>query len=329
MNTIFTKTFEVQNKQKAIKLVNDDLANVEGNYDLLVCSAYKGDYVPVPNTVIGKLWEMGINVKQLSANPQINCKDFGAWISQDTGNDKFTRVCCVELLNFWRKENDPVDIILKKTFSTLKYVIEQASIVGVSVKKIILPILGAGSQGIELSYVIPPLISQVKEIFNLFDVDEITFFEINERRATLLGDYLYEALDAQNETDVFISYSSKQSKIAYEFADLLKQNNISYWMAPESIPPSRNYLDEIPNALTNTKMVLLILTPESESSVWVSKEVATAMGSNKEVIPCQLVAYDISKKFKFLLDGCQIFACYRQEDYSQKLIEIINSKKQS
>lgn len=326
MSTIFSKSFTIQDKQKQIKIINSDFATAQGNYDLLVCSAYKNRYEPTEGTVIGRLWEMGINVRQLAENPQIDCKNFGAWISNETGHEKFPRICCVELLKLWRNQIDAIDIILKKSFSTLKYAIEQAAIMGIGIKKILLPILGAGSQGIELSYVIPPLINQVMAILNFCDVEEITFFEINEQKAISLQNYLCEALDSKNETDVFISYSSKQSQSAYEIANLLKLHNVSFWMAPESIPPSRDYLDEIPNALTNTKIVLLLLTPESENSVWVAKEVAAAMGAHKPVIPCQLIDFEISQRFKFLLDGCQIFPCYLQEDYAQ-LIEIINAQK--
>lgn len=325
---IYTKVLNVQGKQKKIVIVNDNLSNINGDFDIFVCSAYKNDYLPLPRTVIGALYDMGIDVGKLSCAPEINIKDFGVWISRETNNANFKRICCVEILDYNNLYNQKyaVDIILKKTFSTLKYAIEQASIMGMSTKRIILPILGAGSQGIELSYIIPPLINQIMAILNSFDVEEITFFEINETKANLLKKYLQESLDNRNETDVFISYSSKQIKNAYQIANILKENNITYWMAPDSILPAEDYLDVIPNALSNTKVILLLLTPEAESSNWVSKEVATAIGANKEVVPCQLFAYDISTKFRFLLDGCQIFACYSNENYMKELIRIINAK---
>ena len=327
MNVIFTKRFEVQNKQKTIQLINDNFANAEGRYDLMVCSTFKGDYLPIPRTVIGALDGLGISVKALSQTPKIDCKNLGAWISEETGHEQFARICCVELIDSRFDEEQAIDVILKQSFSTLKYVIEQAAIKGLSPKRILLPILGGGDQHIELSYIIPPLVNQAMAILNFDEVEEITFFELNEAKANHLCKYLTEALNDKHETDVFISYSSKQSARAYEFAKLLQEHQVSYWMAPESIPPSGDYLDEIPNALTNTKIVLLLLTPESEASVWVAKEVATAMGANKIVIPCQLMPFDISQKFRFLLDGCQILPCFSLADDAEKLIEIINSKR--
>ena len=323
--TIFSKTLNIQNKQKEIKIVCDDLANIAGEYDLVVCSAFKNDYLPIKRTVIGKLDQMGISVKALSASPEIDCKSFGVWISEETGSTRFKRVCCVELLDFSHDVDYVVDLVLKKTFSTLKYAIEQASIAGIPTKRIILPILGAGSQGIEMSYIVPPLINQVMGILNLFDVDEITFFEINAEKAVMLKKYMFEALDDKDETDVFISYSSKQIKRAYEIAAILRENKITYWMAPDSIPPSEDYIDRIANALTNTKMVLLLLTPEAEASQWVKKEVGTAIGANKPVVPCQFVEYGLSPKFKFLLEGCQIFPCYSKDDYVAELISVIRN----
>ena len=324
MNVIFTKTFAVSDRQKEIKIVNDDLENIEGEYDILVCSAYKNDYIPTKRSVIGKLHQMGIRVKKLAKEPELDCRNYGVWIAK-TEHERFKRICCVELLEYSQRfEKDlAVDTVLKSTFSTLKYAVEQASIMGLPVKKIILPILGAGQQRIELSYIIPPLVNQVKAILNLYDVEEITFFEVDENRANLLKKYLFEALNSNKGTDVFISYSSKQSESAYEIAELLRQNGISFWMAPESIPPSADYLDEIPSALTNTKILLLLLTPESETSAWVSKEVATAIGSNKRVIPCQIFDYELSPKYTFALQDCQILKCFLKKDYKAELVELI------
>lgn len=191
--TIYTKNFNIQGKQKAIKIINADLADIEGQFDIIVCSAYKNDYIPVSWTVIGKLNRIGIDVGKLSVNPQIDCKTFGAWISQETGSERFKRVCCVELLDYsdgsMLEKDFSAEIILKETFSTLKFAIEQASIRDIDTKKIILPILGAGSQGLELELIIPQLVNQITSILKLYDVEEVTFFEINKDRAELLKKY--------------------------------------------------------------------------------------------------------------------------------------------
>ena len=40
---------------------------------------------------------------------------------------------------------------------------------------------------------------------------------------------------------VFISYSSKDSKIVEKIVAMLKEAGISYWKAPEMIPAGSNY----------------------------------------------------------------------------------------
>lgn len=329
--TVFEKTLNVKGKQKTVRVVNCALADIDEKYDILVFSAYKDDYLDVPKTVIGELYRSGIDVQALADAPQLNCKDFGVWLSSEIDDRRFKRLCCVELLDYRGGEmfekNFAVDIVLKKTFSTLKYAIEQATIAGIAAKRILLPILGAGSQGIELGYIIPPLVNQTTSILETLDTDEITFFEIDGNKAARLRDHLRDAFDNGIKTDVFISYSSKQTALAYDIAAVLKKNGITYWMAPDSIPPSDDYLDAIPNALTNTRAVLLILTPDAEASKWVPKEVATAIGADKTVIPCKMLAYELSDKFKFLLDGCQIYACYLNNDYPAEIVRLINGKK--
>lgn len=44
---------------------------------------------------------------------------------------------------------------------------------------------------------------------------------------------------------VFISYKSEQKEIALKIKDILEENGISCWMAPESIPVGSNYAAEI------------------------------------------------------------------------------------
>ena len=98
-------------------------------------------------------------------------------------------------------------------------------------------------------------------------------------------------------------------------------------MAPDSIPAGASYLEEIPVAISQTKVFLLLLTPEVEQSKWVQKEIGTAIGANKIVIPYQPKAYTISESFRFLLDGEQIILnAFRQPDNAfPQLIERIKN----
>ena len=68
-------------------------------YDIVVCSAFKNDYYPVYDTLIGALYyNKDISVDDLSKNPEIDLKSFGGWLSNET-NTSFKRIACVEIFS--------------------------------------------------------------------------------------------------------------------------------------------------------------------------------------------------------------------------------------
>ena len=85
--------------------------------------------------------------------------------------------------------------------------------------------------------------------------------------------------------DVFISYSHFESQWATKLRDLLAQAGVEVWMAPDSIPVGSNYPNEIDLAITGSRSLVLAFNSYSDASVWVHKEVCTAISSNVDVIP--------------------------------------------
>ncbi|MEI6872510.1 MAG: hypothetical protein WCL08_09535, partial [Verrucomicrobiota bacterium] len=69
--------------------------------DVLVVSSFRGNYEPVPKTVIGCLHEqLGLSVKQLAEGPefQVGIKD--AWMTPSLeARFSFQRLACVEWSN--------------------------------------------------------------------------------------------------------------------------------------------------------------------------------------------------------------------------------------
>ena len=66
-----------------------------------------------------------------------------------------------------------------------------------------------------------------------------------------------------SEESVFISYSSKDSKIVEKIVAMLKEAGISYWKAPEMIPAGSNYAREIPRAIAQCQVFLLVISSYS------------------------------------------------------------------
>lgn len=84
--------------------------------------------------------------------------------------------------------------------------------------------------------------------------------------------------------DIFISYSSKEYSSAKKIKEYLDSNDISCWMAPDSIPEGSNYTKEIPMVIYKAKAFLILLSENSQNSPWVDRELEVAIKSNKPII---------------------------------------------
>ena len=118
--------------------------------------------------------------------------------------------------------------------------------------------------------------------------------------------------------EVFISYSSKNFKEASTVKEALEKNDISCWMAPDSIPAGSNYSKEIPSGIKNCKIFLLILSDEAQESIWVSREVEQALNDNKTIIPFQIEDFKLNDSFNFYLSQVQRVSAYLEMEKSLK-----------
>lgn len=297
-------------KTKTIQILCGDICQATEEYDLVVCSAFKNNYWPTPRTLIGALWEeCGISVADLAKSPVLDLKSMGCWLSGEIPA-KFHRVACVEILDLSERRTSLAQSanLLAGVFSSLRFILEQAQFRGITIRSVISPVLGAGSQGIELGYIAGPLIRQCMQALQTIDSLEcFTFCERRMEKAEELAAGLKKAVDSDLRPDVFISYSSRQSELACQMRESFLKKDLHCWMAPESIPAGSSYLSEIPLALSKTPLVVLLLTPDAENSRWVQKEIGTAVGSDCILLPYQPFPYTVGTTFRFALDGEQIF----------------------
>ena len=291
---------------KKISVVHGDLCKSSEKYDIVVCSAWKKGYMPTRKTLIGSLLsEKNISVCMLAKDCELDFSQQGAWLSKET-KTSFNRIACIELLDYSERNNKEL-LNLKSVFSTLSYIIEQAAISGISVKRIALPILGTGRQMMDSGYILGPLVTYCLRILQCIEgTEEIVFYEIDEERAYFTADRLNAVLNDNCQDEVFISYSSKQYDIALKIYNLLTENSIKCWMAPQSIPAGSQYYLEIPKAINSIKILLLLLTQDAVNSRFVPKEVSASLGAGKLIIPLQVGPVKLENGFDFLLEGEQI-----------------------
>lgn len=100
--------------------------------------------------------------------------------------------------------------------------------------------------------------------------------------------------------NVFISYSTEDSV----FADLVKMklnaSNIDVWMDQDKLNAGEEWRNEIDLGIIEADALILIITPESCNSSYVTYEWAFAIGRKKKVIPLLYKAANIHPRISVL-----------------------------
>lgn len=108
---------------------------------------------------------------------------------------------------------------------------------------------------------------------------------------------------------VFISYSSLDKDIVNDIVNMLSDAKISYWIAPEMIPIGSNYAKEIPGVIRSCGIFLLIISQNSQESIWVEKELDYAINMKRKIIPINISETNLSDMFRFYLNNVQMVLC--------------------
>ena len=113
--------------------------------------------------------------------------------------------------------------------------------------------------------------------------------------------------------EVFISYKSEEYDEALWIKNVLETNGVSCWMAPACIPGGSNYASEIPMAIKNCKVFLLILSEKAQKSKWIPKELDQAINAEKVIMPFMLENCDLTADFNFYLTNVQRYEAYNNK----------------
>ncbi len=113
--------------------------------------------------------------------------------------------------------------------------------------------------------------------------------------------------------DVFISYKSEEFEEANYMKLILEKNGISCWMAPNSISGGSSYAKEIPNAIKNAKVFLLILSNQAQQSKWVPRELDQAINAGKIIMPFMIENCSLTDDFNFYLTNVQRYDAYENK----------------
>jgi ribosomal protein L37AE/L43A len=120
--------------------------------------------------------------------------------------------------------------------------------------------------------------------------------------------YGQEEWSMTDNKSVFISYSSKDARFVNQIVKVLKEMGITYWKAPEMIPAGSSYAREIPKAIRECDVFLLVLSKASQTSIWVEKELDSAINLRKTIVPVKLDEVPLCELFRFYLNNVQMIS---------------------
>ena len=163
-------------------------------------------------------------------------------------------------------------------------------------------------------------------------LETIDFYEIDpekhSRMVSICGDLA--AMNTEKAPDLFISYASAQTEYAHRLKSGLQEQGIIAWIAPESIPTGSSYLAEIPKAISSVRAMVLLLTEDAQRSRWVQKEVGSAVGAGKLLLPMIIRSFPLTPEMTFLLEGEQFYTVWQEADEQQipAIIQEVRTKLQ-
>ena len=108
-----------------------------------------------------------------------------------------------------------------------------------------------------------------------------------------------------NSRDVFISHSSNDKHIADAVCATLEARNIGCWVAHRDIAGGERWTASIIDALSKSKVMVLILSNESIASPHVHRELERAVEKNIPIIPLRIEDVSLSKEYEYLLSTTQ------------------------
>lgn len=95
-------------------------------------------------------------------------------------------------------------------------------------------------------------------------------------------------------TDIFVSYSRKDSATARKLFETFKAHDLNPWVDWEDIPPAVDWLDQIFQGIEKSDAFIFLIGPDSAISEVCKVEIAHAAKNNKRIIP--ILVRDVEPK---------------------------------
>jgi hypothetical protein len=103
--------------------------------------------------------------------------------------------------------------------------------------------------------------------------------------------------------DVFISYSAADRECAFEVVDRLEASDVGVWIAPRDLAPGAEWAEQIIEAISRARLMVLMFSSHSNASPQVRREVERAIHKQLPVLPFRLEDILPSKSLEYFLSS--------------------------
>ena len=103
--------------------------------------------------------------------------------------------------------------------------------------------------------------------------------------------------------DVFVSYSQPDRDAALELVSSVESHGIECWVAPRDIAPAADWAEEIIDAITAARVMVLVFSASANASPQVRREVERAVHKQVSILPFRIEDVVPSKSLEFFLSS--------------------------
>jgi FKBP-type peptidyl-prolyl cis-trans isomerase FklB len=125
--------------------------------------------------------------------------------------------------------------------------------------------------------------------------------------------------------DVFISHSSKDKIIADAVCAMLEQNRIRCWIAPRDITPGKEWGEAIIDAISGSRVMILIFSANANGSPQIRREVERAVNKEVVVVPLRIENVVPTKALEYFIGSVHWFDALTEpfEMHLDKLVRVV------
>ncbi len=322
MNSLIEKSIHTAYGEKSISVHVMNILDLREELDIMTVSAFYNNYVPAQRTLIGALAAGGISVHDLSEEPEIDLRrNMHVWLSGEIGQSRLPikRIGCIEMTPL-SSDPDAQKNSESQILSSIQgyfHMLEIASLSGIKVETIGMPILGSGNQGVSQDLILIPVLNEcIQFLKNNKQAREIHIITVDQRAAYQFAKALNQSYSTvtgssdavipnpvSHDACAFISYSSKDKNVADNLCSKLENNGIKVWYAPRDIH-TNDYATAIVDAISRCSHFVVILSKNSLQSQHVLNEIDLAfsqLNRNIRFKPLRIDEEELGAAFTYYL----------------------------